>query len=122
MLSLYVIDFQQLGGEGGRPPVSYAYVQQDPAKALSERIQREYAVMEMPEWRWMLLVLLLGGQRLETPGIAVAKGPRDHKAVNLSAGRPPSASAVPAKSHVDELHKNAGQRPLVFWRQHPRRL
>jgi hypothetical protein len=27
--------------------------------------------MEMPGWRWMLLVLLLGGQRLETPGIAV---------------------------------------------------
>jgi hypothetical protein len=27
--------------------------------------------MDMPGWRWMLLVLLLGGQRLETPGIAV---------------------------------------------------
>src|ERR1700746_3151472 len=113
MLSLYVIDFQQLGGEGGRPPVSYAYVQQDPAKALSERIQREYAVMEMPEWRWMLLVLLLGGQSLETPGIAVAKGPRDHKAVNLSAGRPPSRSAVPAKSMLTNCIKNAGGRDML---------
>jgi hypothetical protein len=27
--------------------------------------------MEMPGWRWMLLVLLLGGQRLKTSGIAV---------------------------------------------------
>ena len=27
--------------------------------------------MEMSGWRWMLLVLLLGGQRLETSGIAV---------------------------------------------------
>jgi hypothetical protein len=27
--------------------------------------------MEMPGWRWMLLVLLLVGQRLETSGIAV---------------------------------------------------
>ena len=27
--------------------------------------------MEMPGWRWMLLVLLLGGQCLETPGITV---------------------------------------------------
>jgi hypothetical protein len=26
--------------------------------------------MEMPGWRWMLLVLLLGGQHLETLGIA----------------------------------------------------
>jgi hypothetical protein len=26
--------------------------------------------MEMPGWRWMLLVLLLGGQRLETSGIS----------------------------------------------------
>jgi hypothetical protein len=66
--------------------------------------------MEMPGWRWMLLVLLLGGQRLETPGIAVAKGPRDRKAVNLSAGRPPSRSAVLAKSHADELHKKRGGR------------
>ena len=47
----------------------------------------------MPGWRWMLLVLLLGGQRLETSGIAVAKGLRDHKAANLSA---------------DELHKKRG--------------
>ena len=50
----------------GIEPVSYGYVQQDPAKALSERIQREYAVMEMHGWRWMLLVLLLGCERLET--------------------------------------------------------
>ena len=35
---------------------SYAYVQQDPGKALCERIRIEYAVMEMPGWRWMLLV------------------------------------------------------------------
>ena len=27
--------------------------------------------MEMPGWRWMLLVLLLGGQRLETSGVVV---------------------------------------------------
>jgi hypothetical protein len=45
--------------------------QQVPGKALSERIQREYAVMETPGWRWILLVLLLGGQRLETSGIAI---------------------------------------------------
>jgi hypothetical protein len=31
--------------------------------------------MEMPGWRWMLLVLLLGGQRLETSGIAVLDSP-----------------------------------------------
>jgi len=30
--------------------------------------------MEMPGWRWMLLVLLLGGHRLETSGIAVLDG------------------------------------------------
>jgi hypothetical protein len=65
-----VLNYQQLGGEGDRTPVSYAYVQRDPGKTLSERIQREEAVMEMPGWRWMLLVLLLGDQRLET-GIAV---------------------------------------------------
>jgi hypothetical protein len=62
-----VLDFKELGGEGSRTPVSYRYVRQDPGKALSERIQREYAVMEMPGWRWMLLVLLLGGQHLEPP-------------------------------------------------------
>jgi hypothetical protein len=66
-----VLEVKALGGDGDRTPVSYAYVQQDPGKALSERNQREYAVMEMPGWRWMLLVLLLGGQRLETSGIAV---------------------------------------------------
>jgi hypothetical protein len=36
-----VPDVKELGGEGDRTPVSYAYVQQDPGKALSERIQRK---------------------------------------------------------------------------------
>jgi len=71
-----VLDAKALGGEGDRTPVSYAYVQQDPRQALSERIQREYAVMEMPRWRWMLLVLLLGGESLETSGIPVLDSER----------------------------------------------
>ena len=36
-----VIDYEQLGGEGDRTPVSYAHVQQDPGQTLSDRIQRE---------------------------------------------------------------------------------
>jgi hypothetical protein len=40
-------------------------------KSSVREIEREYAVMEMPGSRRMLSVLLLGGQRLETPRIAV---------------------------------------------------
>jgi hypothetical protein len=66
-----VTDYKALGGEGSRTPVSYAIVHEDPARAFSERILREETVMEMPGWRWMLLVLLLGGERLERSGIVV---------------------------------------------------
>ena len=69
MNNLYTLE-----ARGVEPLFPAYYVQQDPGQALSERIQKEYAVMEMPGWRWMLLVLLLGGQHLGTPGIAKLDG------------------------------------------------
>jgi hypothetical protein len=56
---------KHLEARGVEPLFSYAYVHSDPGKDISERIQRESAVMEMPGWRWMLLVLLLGGRHPE---------------------------------------------------------
>jgi hypothetical protein len=38
---MYVLGVKALGGEGSRTPVSYAIVHVDPARAFSERIQRE---------------------------------------------------------------------------------
>ena len=85
-----------LEARGSRTPVSYAYVHYDPAKAFSGSIQREYAVMEMPGWRCMLLVLLLGGEHWKNPesqygqplsAIKIAAAPDQNEETNSKKAR-----------------------------------
>jgi hypothetical protein len=58
------------GGEGSRTPVSCLRVQQRPRTVYQTYFRREYVFVHKRGRMRMLLVLLLGGKRSETSGIA----------------------------------------------------